>query len=668
LNKYTAPKIDITSRTVETAMSDAAEELRNRNIKKLSSVVQMIFSTLIRAFSTVGKITLSKSNLVKEEPPRNSPTSSTYNKFINAVKLDLFNLFDGHNNIEKTVNDDFGYNQTMRSTISGMIKSLRSRVTDFAIVSNPVSNTEFWKKDSFTDTSGIDSKYSYAYDKLVIDAGSVTLDYDSVGGVLTPDSIDDIDDTAVSYDSGFDTALFIKQHGKIPYFGREYGVVPGGKNTVSSDERPRVEVNRNNTGARWNDKSTVNLVDPDKVDSIWEVEVTARVDVSKSGQAGPYYFLRESGISEDTINGELLPMDSLGTVVKSSMATFVYGSCVYNSDFVIDKNGNYVRRLLNASVTFKLKEPRNICSLRITRKPDSTRTVTGKAHAVYVRSIDVKTYDKATGTESGWFTLNTTRDGIRIDNSSVNDNTSTVYDENTSVYHFTATRNVKAIRINMFTDEPYKIRYSMTRWSRIVENKIFFGLFGSGKKTRYVFIQAREGRIPSISEAERMYGGNLESMVGVSTQGVTDDSDMYRWSIALSDVAITEAVYKTVGQLVSTDITVPKAADRIMLYSSYETNGGLVEYYILTPDGGTYRIQPWEDKDIMLNTGYLPKILYVNSDVPVERRVSSKWGTGAYIDTDSPLTSFRVMMILRRGNDIMTTPKVYDYKVRVVPK
>lgn len=148
-----------------------------------------------------------------------------------------------------------------------------------------------------------------------------------------------------------------------------------------------------------------------------------------------------------------------------------------------------------------------------------------------------------------------------------------------------------------------------------------------------------------------------------------EDSDMYRWSIGISDISATTSIYDTEGELISTVYTIDYPIDNITLYTNHEFNGGSIEYYII-PDGGSpYRINPWEDKDIKLENGrFIPKTLYVNSEIPKDRRDSSTWGEYAYIDTPTPLYGFRLRALLIRGDNPNRSPFIRDYKIRVTPK
>jgi len=258
------------------------------------------------------------------------------------------------------------------------------------------------------------------------------------------------------------------------------------------------------------------------------------------------------------------------------------------------------------------------------------------------------------------------KDDYKVNDSSVNDSVGIINDETRSVYHFPIERNVKAIRFNLYTDEPYKIRYSMCRWKFLSSRK--YGIFGP-KGVRWGFIQIQNGKIPDAKKASEMIGDTDSSATyRVHTQGNIEDSDLYRWCIAISDVSAVEPNYYDVGQFVSKEITIPVPIGRIMLYTSEQLNGGDIEYYILTISGDTYRISPWEHIDEIKDDKYIPKIIYVNSDLQVERREQSKWGANAYIDTNGPMTSFRLMVFIKRGTDIQSTPKLYDYKLRIIPK
>jgi len=258
------------------------------------------------------------------------------------------------------------------------------------------------------------------------------------------------------------------------------------------------------------------------------------------------------------------------------------------------------------------------------------------------------------------------------------------------------TRMVKNIKILLYTDSPYRIRYTVGRY-KIKDEKKALG-FTYDVDVHWKFVQYGRKDYTYDEQGKRSDGGGstLERIVGMipvvalvkglskifgSSTSVEPnvhalhtltrkvDSDMYRWSVALSDISATTYNYNELGEFISIKYFCPQEMDRIVLYANHELNGGAIDYFIIPEGGGPVRIQPFEERDERFDDGrYIPKILYVNSDMPEDRRERSKWGSAAYINTTAPLRNFRVRAVLTRGDAIRESPVIHDYRVRVIPK
>lgn len=788
--KYSYPRIDTSLlKKAANIFNQGIIEYKARGLKKESDLVEAIFKIMNRFFSQFRTPSLSKNMRVKSDPPRTAALSSEYNKFIRALSTDLYGSYSDQKDIDKAINLHFNYAQANRLGFDNTIKQVNEVVTDFAVVSQSTDTRDVWFKDSFNTDSRVDSKYTgYSTSPGIVNIvdGVFELSASDSADVLTPDNIEDIDDAHISIDDGFEYSA--------PYRGRRYGVI---SEDSSSDEQPRPDTDK--SGSSWTSRSVRNLVDPDEVDSSWEVEVTAREGMSdrdyNKTNAGPYFFLHDSG-EPDKIS--LLENNSV--VYKYSKGYLCYFDRAYESTFFRNTNGKPVNRLVSAQLVITLKEPQYISSIRMTRKPVNSKTVDGQDHIIYVSNIETRNITDTLGTTSDWVPIpsfnqletyrtsnNTTKkatgwwtktkvtsilstaqaerndlikvgvtptgrgtrvteevsiaSGQRARIRNRGTATNTVQDEKPnslyrgaeynkpttteptiwdyavtptpsyegaqSHYHISdilkpsdsqfsrasswkfPTRLVKSIRILLYTDMPYLIRYSMGKYT-----------IGDKEKTSSTFVQYGEIDNPSsvntgiedqssrlkaivtamINNIASVYKINLTDsrLAGakifnakpeVHTIISKDDSDVYRWSIGLSDISASTSLYGNEGELVSTIYNIDNPVDRIVLYTNHELNGGSIEYYIIPEGGSPYRINPWEEKDIKLVDGrFIPKMLYVNSEIPQDRRDKTRWGNYAYIDTPTPLYGFRVRAILTRGGDPNRCPFIRDYKVRVVPK
>ena len=742
--KYSAPKINssLLLRAKE-YFNAGITDYKERLLKKDSDLIESCFGILRKFFSTIGRPNLTTRMMIKEEPPRTSPSSAKYNEFVDAVNLDLHGAFRDQNELDRAVSLHYNYSQANRNMFDSLLTDVDNRIRDFAIISKSVDTKDVWYKDSFNSEEYVelnDDAYMLPRGYLNTTAGIFTLHYNESDDILLPENIDTID--ALVDTSSIDNIA--------PYYGKRYGVVDNLGFAMASDEGIRPDTNDPNNA--WDFRSIYNLVDPAGADTYWEVEATLREDWIGKDSGGPIFFITDAGHNANGLKSDgYKPME-----YSYDDGYLYYNSMAYPTNYLY-KNRGLISRKLVVALRISLTEVRKMDMISITRHPIGKKNVDGTTHDIIVESIftsadgikyeAIPQFLETTNYRSSESSTTTSTDTMhspvgvevgtrgvrRASNTSAGTTQTPAKDTiGTRVVGTTElsdkanlpskaiimqaassnyrkadswvfpTREVKYIVITLSTNKPYKIKYSMDRHKVTTSPSRFNEYLGGAKdKVQWIFMQRAGARLKDIKsgdspeEDQSWYnmvkmlilgpGGSaiwntlsnlwankepeIDPIAESHTIDNSDDSDMYRWSIELSDISANGANYLPQSELLSRSYTCQFEIDRIMLYTNDEYNEGNIEYYIIPEGMAPYRIQPWEDNDTKFASGrYVPKILYVNSDMTQERRNMSRWGPAAYIDTTTPLHKFRLRAVLTRGDNVESTPKIKDYKIRIIPK
>jgi len=751
--KFTLPKVDLSiARKARAYLDQAMAVFNERFIKTEGSALAVVFETLNKFFSTAGSISLRYDMAIKEGNPRPGPSSSHYNRFINATRTDLEGAFDDHASLERAMTLHYNYAQANRLSLEGSLREVNERLTDLSVMTD-VDSRDIWYRETFSTDERVDGNASTG--RVNKELGVFELGTSNSANVLLPGNIQNL-----IVLPGWPEATF--RYSK-PYHGRQYGIIPDLDSSVAPDELPRPDnVAVGDKSLPWTETALFNMVDPAGPDTFWEVELTAREDMSGHNSdlssRGPCFFLRDSG-EHGTVHSNGEGSNSY----KYDNGHLVYSSRSYQASKFKNADGSYRKHLFSASITFILSSPVSIDSISITRKVAKPYTVSHNLHAIYVTDIELAGPGGAFESIPVFRNLPgiTTKDGTVINRNQIDTPNQQLLDvltgkltvsskvagreaevkqrptsvrtvagergdsptitrvrtassTSTSVpavvqpggsntmtpssskystadsWTFSMVEGVKMIRITLATNEPYLVRYSMGRY-RVTYNPIV-----GPKKTNWIFAQysAEDLTASQLDMDKDIVGkwklwwpalvrpiilGALHYLFGSTKKDETvhqihtldkrDDSDLYRWSIGVAHVAAGSSDYNEDGLMVSTDWLSAQPIDRIMLYTRHDLSDGDISYYIIPEGGQAVRIQPYEERDMRLDNGrYIPKILYVNSPLPADRREKTQWGQAAYIDTEQPLRKFRVQAILTRGSKVKSTPRIDEYRVRVVPK
>lgn len=168
----------------------------------------------------------------------------------------------------------------------------------------------------------------------------------------------------------------------------------------------------------------------------------------------------------------------------------------------------------------------------------------------------------------------------------------------------------------------------------------------------------------------------------------TERSNRWRFAIGLRDISSGAHVFAETSEGVSQPYFSPQPIKKIALdvdevvpslFREINADGVWFRYYVSVDNGATfYRINPADAKDIFFEDGYaIPKIITINSDLPVERRRALAYGEHGFIDTERPVYEIRFKWVILRpagtegtglDNPAISSPMLNGYALRITPK
>lgn len=133
---------------------------------------------------------------------------------------------------------------------------------------------------------------------------------------------------------------------------------------------------------------------------------------------------------------------------------------------------------------------------------------------------------------------------------------------------------------------------------------------------------------------------------------LTIESDMSRrkrWAIGIEDIEIGENTYSSSSEIVTRRISLPENTWEIKLDVT-DNEIGTIKYYISFDDGLSWvRVRPVGSEIIYDNGHVVPGVLYLNSDISIERKRADDEGELAFIDTSTQY--IRAKAVLLKEND-----------------
>jgi hypothetical protein len=649
---------------------------------------------LSNLFSSAGQVKLGEGMAIKEDPPRSYPLSQRYNEFIASLDTDITSVYNQVSDMDRAVKSYHNYSQAYKGTYNNIISSIDSKVKDIGMLSTRGNTNKFHIfRSDFTNTSS-------TYISTSSTEGILRLSASATDDFMRVDNIESMTQNASIGGRSVVNAI------GTPYYGKRFGVIDS-----TSDDAMRKESTGN-----WQESALVNLLDTDAVGTYWEVEYTQRMDTLtniKPNYGARYFISKGMGIQPSSIN---LTIDSPnGTNYTLPGAIVMYQSTCRPYSFFYNGNEPVPQRL-SATISVNLKKPASINTISIVKKLVVESDIQGAKHEVLVSSVE--TWDGATWSKVPQFTTNynyivtaattktaTGRRGSEYQPSvatrsrllarrsgtstptsnptamveaapTILPNTAISNASPSTTWSFPTREGVLGIRVVLYTDYGYPIRYTMTKHKAETETGFFWQNRVEGS---WVFLQYsadimgkvnKEGAPIYVSSVyQRGLGQKKVDPVIYENRTYNVDpmfSDLYRWSIELSDITATGSAYGEGGTYISQVYESPIPIDTISLFSNHSYNNGGIVYSIKLESGDMYRIQPMEEHEEEDNGVLVPKILYINSLVPEGDRSSGNTGFTSYIDIGRPVRKFQVVINITRPPEVGSiTPEVYDYTVKV---
>ena len=710
----------------------AEEYLAEKDIKKSSDMTMAFLKLLENLFAKAGVVKISNKLALKEDEPRGYPSSTHYNEFVDAVETDIESVYSQSYDVDVSRKTFYNYMKANIKSYESLIQKIGSAVSDIGMISMR-GDTKKWTyfREEFNSPIGTAANTK-------ISQGRLKLGSSTTNDILVLDNIKNVTSSCI-----IDGAP-----GMLPYYGKKYGLLD-----PTTDDSVRISIASNN----WMETTLSNLFDDPTAnpDSFWEAEYVFREDTISAAKDnyGALEILRGAGEIKTSKESKLSNIEGSKEIYIYKNGYLIYQLPSQQSSFFRGADGEIIPRKMIATLTIELKDPQVMNSISITRKSLYDSGVDTK-HTIYVGKIETSdggSYQPipqfADKSNNYIVTASTTKsttgltgnpptdtvDGLSLRQKSLiykaeaiarGDYVAAAVSEqlfpdqlNVSsskygaddVWTFPTRFGVRSIRITLFVDQPYQLRYAMERYKVLVSTQ-WERWFG-GADTHWIFLQptANNAKSSMVQTAGKATGASKNQVgpVGVSnkelavmtastllgpwvalatvgvnallhfgkrvkidttpTSKITLDpvqSDLYRWSVELSDISATGEDYANNGTYTSPIYESPKPIDRISLFSSHSYNSGNIRYFI-EPIGSSrqYAIQPMEEEGEVYEDDQsdVPKILYVG--VASEEQDTWNWGRGAYIDT--PFTSFRVIIAVERGSDKNRSPEVESYAIKI---
>ena len=173
----------------------------------------------------------------------------------------------------------------------------------------------------------------------------------------------------------------------------------------------------------------------------------------------------------------------------------------------------------------------------------------------------------------------------------------------------------------------------------------------------------------------------------------TAHSNRIRYAIGIQDISSAAKVFVKEAERVSNNFFTPEPIFKIALdvneeipklFKTMSPETRWIKYYISIDNGITFhRINPMNAPTITFDDSdmVVPKIITINSALPLDRRSSYPFGHSGFIDTDKPAHNIRLKWAISRPNDLValssatdaTSPSAYspilhDYGLRITPR
>jgi len=279
--------------------------------------------------------------------------------------------------------------------------------------------------------------------------------------------------------------------------------------------------------------------------------------------------------------------------------------------------------------------------------------------------------------------------------------TNPIYSQNSMEKKFVFQEiNIKRIAIQFYQTNPYRMRYVMAAftsgssdtpfsnigWITDVSSKeIFKNLAEKYEDNLWErdeistrIIAALPGLLdvfPIPSDNTGVPGRPVQSAFALSENIGEDglitipreESNRWRYAIGISEISIGRRKYSMASEYVSKPYPITKVnnitMDADVRIPDIFPAGDWIKFYVSLDDGATWhRILPI---NLPIVSG-VPKILYVNSDIPDVYKDKNPAGRAAFVETSNPISSLRTRIELYRPvNTTSISPLVFSYHLVV---
>ena len=165
-------------------------------------------------------------------------------------------------------------------------------------------------------------------------------------------------------------------------------------------------------------------------------------------------------------------------------------------------------------------------------------------------------------------------------------------------------------------------------------------------------------------------------------------SNRWRYAVGVQDIGLFTTTYAESGEIVSQNYFSPEPIGKIALEvdevipNVFPKDRSWTDYFLSLDDGASWvQVNPLSARERLFpddSLTYIPKIVHVNSDIPLDRRRATPGGERAFVDLGRPAYRARLRALLRRPETIEDqteatapqhfTPALNSYGIRILPK
>jgi hypothetical protein len=660
------------SKQIRNATIDLENTLASDEIYTESDRLGAMFKAFKDMFTNMGKPTMKKRYAYEQSPPR----SEDINLTMQEIKNDIDVSFDESYLIGKGATDNFDFSVAERMRLRNRVLHIQEMANDYTVMAVNTMSRNIVIQDSFNNTSKVDlNPIAGNRAKVWTDQGFVTLAVTGATNNSADATVLVRDDNSL-HGNGWPSNFGIVKKVESTAEGSYGDKVLGSAITGAAEEAKKDDASSNGEWellwAKDRHDDPQSIFDS-KPNTWFEYQIINFSDDSKKDVCQNFGLTFDNG--EPIYYGDKAK-DDLTLSLNIQLPTAVDVNWIkFNPYFATDVNKDNAR------------------AFGIVVKDVLTSDGTNKLTSV------LKKEDMGTVIFSE--TMNAPDD--LIDRSSY---------KGQAVFSFPV-RKVKDIRIDLMTDAPYDTNiahiYWVKKWTETVNRRILFWNLEGEKQDKSERVEgpkvsktavayksiisrtADKGR-EMYSDVLGSWAGGFGSLIGgvagaflmhFYNESLTiDNLDVsphlevfpgWRWCIGIRDIDIMTNEYAQTSTMTSINYSLAKEASSVTISAAEDIPDEMalidskkndwIKYYLSFDGGSTWtEISPME-RDI--TNGGVPKVIDVNSKLPIEARMSTK----TYVDLPNPAKTIMLKAEFTRPQDNATvTPILENYTIRIAPK